>query len=133
MSSQAVVPEGMSYVNAWYALYSGIPKTSQFFAANPDQLPAEEEKVSTSDKVANIFKNYPPNRQPPYYMEYEGGRKMKVHFCDFPQLDVYNYDADNGPGAAQRALDNYALVASENRFDLNDSYKFSDLRSNTSQ
>ena len=56
---------------------------------------------------------------------------MKVHFCDFPQLDVYYYDADNGPGAAQRALDNYAQVASENRFDLNDSYKFSDLRLNT--
>ena len=75
MSLQAVVPQGMSYVNAWYALYSGIPKTPQFYQAHPDQLPAEEEKVSTSEKVANIFKAYPPNRTPPYYMEYEGGEE----------------------------------------------------------
>ena len=127
-SNTAIVPEGMSYVNAWYALYRGANQRGGFLENNPEKWTGLEELVSTSAKVADLFKNYPTNRFPLYYMEYEGGRRMKVHFCDFPKLDVYDYDASYGQGAAQRILDYYNETASENRFDESDSYQFSELR-----
>lgn len=123
----AIVPDGMSYVNAWYALYNNNTEVAQFYQANSEKLSPQEEMVSTSEKVARIFKEHPRNCYPLFYMEYEGGRKMKVHFCDFPKLDVYYYDQTYGIGAAQKALDNYNTVAPELRFDKNDSYRFSDL------
>lgn len=124
----ATAPEGMSYVNAWYALYTGSTQAAQFFAIHPELLSSQQELVCTSEKVANLFINYPSNRYPLYYMEYEGGKKMKVHFCDFPKLDVYYYDQTYGDGAAQQILENYNRIAPANRFDKNDSYRFSDLR-----
>lgn len=125
-SYTATVPEGMSYVNAWHALYEGATEVGQFFEMHPDQLSQQQELVSTSEKVANLFKNYPTNKLPLYYMEYEGGKKMKVHFCDFPTLDVYYYDKTYEIGA-QSMLDNYSKIASADRFDKNDSYCFTDL------
>ncbi len=127
-SNTATVPKGMSYVNAWYALYQGATVVGQFFETHPDQLLKQQELVSTSEKVANLFKNYQTNGFPLYYMEYEGGKKMKVHFCDFPKLDVYYYDKTYGDGAAQRILNQYNQIPPENRFDKNDSYLFSDLK-----
>ena len=128
METSARVPTGMSYVNAWHALYSQANEKGAFFNANPASAASQEDMVSTSEKVANLFRSYPTNKAPLYYMEYEGGKKMKVHFCDFPQLDIYYYDQTYGTGAAQRALNEYDKIPSANRFDKNDSYRFSDLR-----
>lgn len=49
------------------------------------------------------------------YIDYLGGRVMKVDLSDPPMMDVYLYDRDNGSGAAQRALDDYFTSTPQER------------------
>lgn len=121
MSSPSTVrvPEGMSYVNAFRALWenSKLAAAIQMLAIS-DSLQAST--VSTAEKVAELFKTHT-------YFDYEGGRMLKTDFCKFPELDVRLYDRDFGSGAAKKAIEAYNLKPSEERFDKGDSYKFEDL------
>jgi len=122
----AIVPEGMSYVNAWKSLWlKAKPKGDHEF--DDEAYDKAMLAVTTAEKVASLFINFPSNSSPAYSMDSEGGRLMKVHFYDFPKLNVYIYDDSYGTGAAQRALDEYNEIPPDQRFDKNDSYRFSDL------
>ena|SRR3972149_9693059 len=123
----AYVPEGMSYVNAYRALWLQAEPVG-YFAAHEEALRVQENQASTAEKVATLFRKYSTHRSPLFYMEYEGGRMIKVHFVNFPKLEVYYYDTKYGAGAAQRALDAYNATPRAERFDPNDSYSFNAIR-----
>lgn len=113
----ARVPDGMSYVNALYALYR--------HAIEQENL--SQDMTLTSEKVAYLFKNYPSDRFPRFYMQKIGGQKIEVLFYKFPSLVVSSYNQLYGKYAAQLALASYDKVPSEKRFDPNDSHKFTNL------
>jgi hypothetical protein len=117
--STVTVPEGMSCVNAFRALWENS-KPASFFLMNPILESPAADKVSTAEKVAKLFKTHT-------YFDYEGGRMLKTNFSEFPKLEVRLYDRDFGSGAAKKAIEAYNLKPSEERFDKYDSYKFGDL------
>ncbi len=41
------------------------------------------------------------------YVDYLGSRVIKTNFKDYPNLDPWGYDRDNGSGAMQRAVDSF--------------------------
>ena len=49
------------------------------------------------------------------YIDYLGGRVMKVDLSDLSTMDVYLYERDNGSGSAQRALDDYFASTPQER------------------
>lgn len=119
-STTVIVPEGMSCVNAFRALWDNS-QPAAFFDSFPGLISRHAELVSTAEKVAQLFKSRT-------CFDYEGGRMLKTDFTNFPELDVRLYDRAFGPGAAQRALQRYAGIPSHLRFDVNNSYKFADLK-----
>ncbi len=121
------VPEGMSYVNALRALYSAATPTP-FLQIFPELEQKQAQCIATSQKMAELFKRGAINSTPPYYMDYIAGKKIKVHFHQFPRLDVTSYDEEYGKEAAQKALEAYSKIQSENRFDKGDSYDFKELK-----
>ncbi len=118
--SQVTVPEGMSCVNAFYALWENSDAITCL-----DSFPAlktiHATSISTAEKVARLFRMRTR-------FEFEGGKLINTDFSKFPQLDIYQYDKDFGPGAARRALEQYSRVPSCQRFDKNDFYKFEELK-----
>ena len=122
MNSCITAPDGMSYVNVWYALYTAASKE------DPSAPIDAKDLVSTSDKVARLFINYPKKTYPMYYMNREGGKIIGVDFSEYPRLDVEEYDRLYGLNAAKKILEDYQTVSPKNRFDSNDSYQFSDLQ-----
>jgi len=117
--STVTVPEGMSCVNAFRALWENSKPAPFFLMMSVSDAP-QAATVSTAEKVADLFKIKT-------YFDYEGGRKVKTDFSQFPELDVRLYDASFGSGAAKKAIEAYNLKSSKERFDKNDSYKFEDL------
>lgn len=115
------VPEGMSCVNAFRALWENSkPATSIQMHQTSNSF--QPETVATAEKVAELFKSY-------FNFDYEGGRLLKADFSNFPELECSLYDKAYGPKAAQKALDQYNQIPSYNRFDMNDSYQFEDFKS----
>ena len=115
------VPEGMSCVNAFHALWINS-KPAAFFTDYPSLLDPQVQSVNTAKKVAELFKTQT-------YFNYEGGRMLKMEFAAFPELDGRSYDRDFGLGAAQKAIEAYNRVDPSERFDQYDSYKFEELKS----
>ena len=113
------VPEGMSCVNAFRALWENS-QTAPLLRARPDHEALQADTVATAEKVAALFKTHT-------YFDYEGGRMIKTDFASFPKLDIRLYDRDFGPGAAQRVIEEYNRIHPSERFDKNDSYKFEEL------
>ncbi len=71
----AIVPDKMSYVNAFRALWEKAETPAGgFFDVYPEKLAPEEEVISTSEKVAKVFQESYPH----CYLDYQGGRRMKV-------------------------------------------------------
>ena len=143
-TNTVIVPPGMSYVNAFRALYIRAREHPAFFDARSEFIRVEEETVSTSKKVASIFGEMITGCRAWYevislvigevitdyrslYMDHMGGRVLRTDFIGFPFLDTRLYDETYGPGSAQKALDSYANIPSSLRFDANDTYRFSDL------
>lgn len=122
MSSSTVfkVPEGMSCVNAFHALWESS-KPAVFLMYSPALQASQATTVATAEKVADLFKDHT-------YFDYEGGRMLKIDFASFPILDARAYDKDLGAGAAQKAIEAYNKIDPSVRFDKNDSCKFEDLR-----
>ena len=115
------VPDNMSYVNAFRALWEdSIPAV--YFEARPEQLEAHEQTVLTSEKVVQFFE-----QMNGYFVDYAGGRLIKVNFGEFPYLGVYGYDENFGTGAAREALNKYSQTPSSQRFDINDKCRFSEI------
>lgn len=113
------VPEGMSCVNAFHALWENS-KPAIFLMYNPALQASQATTVATAEKVAALFRDHT-------YFDYEGGRMLKMDFASFPRLDATKYDADFGAGSAQKAIEAYNKLDPSSRFDKNDSYKFEDL------
>lgn len=108
----AHVPEGMSSVDAFNALYEnaiiiGMGK----YATCSGQTPG------TPWNTIQIFKRYCYND----FCDYVRGKYMKVDFQEFPELDVTGYDRKYGPGSAQKAIDTYqqTMDKSDLKYDLN--------------
>lgn len=122
MTSNAIpVPDNMSYVNAFRALWENS-KPAAFFATHPETLQAQEATVSTSEKVVQFFKSLNGT-----YVDYAGGRLIKTDFREFPELRVFGYDQNYGIGSARKAISDYSRIPSSERFDKNDSCHFSEL------
>lgn len=119
INTTITVPAGMSYVNAFHALWKNS-KPATYFSINNISDEPQASTVSTAEKVAELFKNKT-------YFDYEGGRMLKTNFSNFPQLAIRLYDRDFGIGAAKKALEEYNKIPSSERFDQNDSYEFKDL------
>jgi hypothetical protein len=115
-SSFVTVPVGMSCVNAFHALWTNS-KPALFLSNRPELEQRQATVVGTAEKVADLFKHHT-------YFDYEGGRMLKTDFSEFPKLNARLYDRDFGPGAAQKALNQYNRVPSDQRFDINDSFDF---------
>ena len=114
------VPEGMSCVNAFRALWENS-KPAAFFSFHPSSENPQAATVGTAEKVANLFKDQT-------YFDYAGGRMLKTDFSEFPKLNARLYDRDFGDGAAQKAIDKYNQINPSERFDKNDSYKFAEIK-----
>ncbi|MBN1914632.1 MAG: hypothetical protein JW769_01935 [Parachlamydiales bacterium] len=121
----ATVPDGMSYVNAFFALYTNsLP--SIFFSMNIDLLHIEEEKISIVENVVTLFKKH-AREITRLFINFEGGHRIKVYFQEFPILHTYHYDLAYGIGSAQQALNIYNQTSSKARFDSYDRHQFSEL------
>lgn len=117
-SSTVRVPEGMSCVNAFHALWA-CSRPVSFFADHPEMAKDQAQSVSTPEKVAKLFEAHT-------YFCCAGGRALKVEFSQFPELKVY--DTVFCQDAARKALEEYMEIPSNQRFDANDTYKFGVLR-----
>jgi hypothetical protein len=115
-----LAPEGMSYVNAYHALYRSATSYEEDTARS-----ISEEDVNTAEKVALMFRDFPAWIEPKYYIDCEGGRSIKVSFEYFPLLDVTGYDRIYGIGSALRVLQEYDNVSTRDRFDRCDRYRLS--------
>lgn len=122
-------PEGMSYINVWHALEKHA-EPKGFMTVNAEAFQEAQQCTASCVKVDQLFQNFPLNRHPPFSMDYESGKALKVHFDQFPKLYIENYDSLYGKGAAERILQEYAKIPSKDRFDANDTYQFSDLQKN---
>jgi hypothetical protein len=120
-SSLVTVPDNMSYVNAFRALWEHS-KPAVYFDSHPEQLQAQEATVSTSEKVVHFFKELNGT-----YVDYAGERLIKTDFRKFPELSVYGYDQKYGIGSAHKVLSHYDQIPSSRRFDQNDNCRFSEI------
>ncbi|MDP1880687.1 MAG: hypothetical protein Q8K60_07085 [Parachlamydiaceae bacterium] len=121
-SSLVTVPDDLSYVNAFHALWSQS-RPAVYFEGRPDKLKQHEETISTSEKIVQFFKNLND-----YYVDYAGGRLIKTDFSHFPELNIYWYDQAYGIGSAQKALSHYHNIPSNKRLDRYDSCSFSEIQ-----
>lgn len=120
----ANVPENMSYVNAFYALWQGAKPVGLFGAVFTQKQEKEKDDVSSSEKIETIFQKNCPN----LYVNYVGGKFLRVSFQHFPKLDVRGYEVLYGEGSAEKALSSYARVHSESRLDRGDRCSFEECR-----
>lgn len=120
----AIADQEMSYVNAFYALYQNAK------ISNPEHNKTENrsEDFDTPEKVVAFFKS-----QKDLGIRYAGGKWIGTNFQFYPRLNPMGYEDQYGVGAAQRALNEYKRVPSAERFDKNDSYRFSDLTGSLSK
>lgn len=120
------VPKGMSYINAFEALKREAKVQTAInatvFQDGRSAVAVHEASISTAEKVEELFNN--PNRYPKYFIGFAGGREINVFFNKFPKLNVILYDKENGEGAALKALEEYAKVLPEERFDAGDAHQF---------
>ena len=118
------VPGDMSYVNAFHALWKNAPHVSYFSHPKSDQIrKSKESQVNTAQKVYALF-----IRTNEMYIDNVGGRVLKTNFKDFPRLNVTGYDKTHGKEAAQKAIKEYNIIPSDQRFDKNDGFHFLDLK-----
>lgn len=116
------VPEGMSCVNAFYALW--VKSNSDRFMTIEN---SQDTTSLTAEKVADLFKT-----RRNLNFDSEGGRAIKTAFINFPEINAYLYDlALNRQGAAYEAIQEYSKIPPSERFDKNDSYQFKELRKHT--
>lgn len=120
-----VVPDGMSYVNAFRALWVHS-QPSSFLMGDPFAAEDQAAKVERLDQIIKLFK-----RSTNFYFDYEGGRLIKSNFSRFPILEVETYDKVNGKGAAMKALEAYHRIDPFNKMDPTDRYQFEFLNTPT--
>ena len=119
-------PLGMSYVNAFYALWRKS-KSPEFLRLHPEWLKRSEKNVATADKIASLFQQKVSHSRDTVFLDYEGGRIILTCFDFFPLLDVERYDAIFGAHAAIHALNEYHRIPPAQRIDKDDRYRFSEL------
>jgi hypothetical protein len=98
------VPEGMSSVDAFNALYIRANALGKGWLN-----PCSGQNPSSPWNAIQIFKSYCHNG----YCDYVRGKLMKVNYRTFPELNVKNYDKEYGQGAAQKAIDAYQKTMSQ--------------------
>lgn len=107
VSNSIIAPRGMSYVNAFHALWLAAKKDK----ALKLMAQAEEEKISTPEKVAAVFARGA-------YVYTAGARRLEVNFRHYPTLIVKPQYLER----FEQALAQYEKVPSHERFDPNDEY-----------
>lgn len=113
--SIVTVPEGMSCVNAFHAIWKRSRPVA-FLKLYPHLAVSHGETVSTAQKVADLFRNHT-------FFENEGGKAMRVDFSQFPLIGCDERDLR----MVLHALKQYNRIPSKDRFDFLDRYKFSEL------
>jgi hypothetical protein len=121
--SLATANNDMSYVNAFYALYRNAKISNQEHSKEN-----KFDDFDTPEKVEAFFK-----KQKDLWIGFAGNKWIGTNFQFYPRLRPIGYEDQYGVGAAQRALDEYSKVPSVERFDKNDSCRFSDLRRSSSK
>lgn len=109
------VPQGMSPVNAFYALWQGA-QTANALKYLPNQMYQQAQEVNTVEKVAALF-------QETLDFDYVGGRAIKTDFTYFPEINTSRYNLMMGEEAAEEAIELYNQIPSHLRFDRNDSQR----------
>lgn len=117
MSAQSMVsvPEGMSCVNAFHAIWK-VSKPVAFLRLYPQLADRYAEAVSTAKKVAALFREHT-------LFETVGGKAMGVDFSQFPLIVCKTSDQE----VVLQALTKYNRIAPKDRFDPMDNYKFTEL------
>jgi hypothetical protein len=113
--SMVTVPEGMSCVNAFHAIWK-MSRPVALLNVYPQFAAQHAETVSTAQKVAALFRNRT-------FFENEGGKAMRMDFSNFPIILCDERDLS----MAIRALNQYRRIPRKDRFDPLDTYKFSEL------
>lgn len=109
---KVTVPEGMSCVNAFHALWKEAKPTA-FIQLYPRFADRHAQVVADAQRVAELFRTQT-------HFTCVGGKSMDVDFAFFPTLICHEK-------RAKEILEQYHRIASKNRFDALDSYKFTAL------
>lgn len=129
-SNMIVVPKGMSYVNAFRALWENAKPDAEVTAYKISRILAESEVLTVKNVVQAIEMRAMSiqilkGKQSVYMI---GGRWINVNFLTFPNLDVTMYNSLYGKNAAEKTLLKYNVIPSEQRFDKNDNCHFLGIR-----
>ena len=129
MSTVLKVPDGMSYVNAFQALF----EYAESYNVRPIdwQGPSKEPlPISSlpSPKAVQVFFESLPRGRPRYCVDYVKGIKIDVSFGSFPQLDVTQYNQRYGKEAAEKALAVYQAKGPSQWVDETNSFSFEQLQ-----
>lgn len=108
------VPEGMSSVDAFNALYKNAT-----ILGMGTLNPSAGEIPGSPWNAIQVFKTYCPSG----FCDYVRGKYMKVDFRKFPEIDIAIYDKRYGEGAAKKAIQSYQQTmvnpAQKENYDLN--------------
>lgn len=116
------VPEKMSCVNAFRALWLAATPGCYVYDYHPRLQTELEKVVDTSEKVAILFE-----RQT--FFGRIGGRDLYVDFSKFPEIDVTRYEKLYGFLSADKILKKYDTIPDLQRFDQYDLCFFQALQS----
>lgn len=114
-------PHGMSYVNAFRALWENS-RPALFFQLTGTSDASQAELVATAEKIETIFQQH--KKQHVVYFDYVGGRLIKTDFSKFPQLHIGSYDRAYGCGAAEKAIQSYHNRIANKKIDPDNFYDF---------
>jgi hypothetical protein len=121
-----IVPKGMSYANALYALLADSNSESNaLYRVLADAK--SKELPDTAEKVVAFFNMQTQLIGFPLYVHFFEEKFIGVDFEYFPHLTAIGYDQYYGKGAAQRALWEYDKIPPDKRFDENDKLRFTDI------
>src|SRR5579862_2582378 len=115
------VPDGMSYINALYALYQNAQNHADEklnadrlasrigLAENLDSFAIEDRlqhlATRTNDYMKDFFKTLGRHSGHTPLVDYLGCYRIKTDFTNFPFLITDRYDSIYGLGAAKKALE----------------------------
>ncbi len=127
-------PQGMSYVNAFYALWKDLEPCDMYVLHDQGKITEGPLDFNTAKKVADFFIKNSRNRgsSSKYFVDYAAGRRVKVFFDEFPKLHVGYYEdkyGNKGTAVAKRVLEEYSKVPSDLRLDNGDKYRIEELAS----
>lgn len=115
------VPSGMSYINAFTALWlAAVPQSKQQrmnskAVDNPKKIQNLMLQMTTLQLVVTNNKRNIVHFK--CFIAVVGGKQLNVDFARFPEIQIAGYDALYGHRAAKKALDDYHNLADDKKMD----------------